>query len=146
MLFFFVEGFWVIVIDCWGYGCFDQVSEGYDMDYYVVDVLVVVEYLDLYNVVYVGYFIGGGQVVCYVVCYGQLQGWVVKVVLISVVLLLMVKIEQNLGGMLIEVFDGFCKVLVVNCVQFYFDVVFGLFYGFNCDGVEIFQGMIQNWW
>lgn len=75
------------------------------MDYYVDDVVVVVECFGVCGVIYVGYFIGGGEVVYYIVCY--FDDLVLKVVIISVVLLLMVKIEGNLGGLLKSVFDDF---------------------------------------
>lgn len=75
------------------------------MNYYVVDFVVLIEVFDIRNVVYIGYLIGGGEVVVYVVCYGM--KWILKIVLVSVVLLVMVKSECNFGGMLIEVFDGF---------------------------------------
>lgn len=146
MFYFFGKGFCVVVSDCCGYGCFLQIVVGYDMDYYVSDVNVVVEYFDLQNVVYIGYLIGGGQVVCYVVKYGQFQGCVVKVVFVFVVLLLMFQIEVNFEGIFFFVFDGFCEVLVVNCVEFFQVVVLGLFYGFNCDGVEFFEFVVVNWW
>lgn len=77
------------------------------MNYYVVDFVDLIEVFDIRNVVYIGYLIGGGEVVVYVVCYGM--KWILKIVLVSVVLLVMVKSECNFGGMLIEVFDGFRK-------------------------------------
>lgn len=141
--FFLLQGYCVIVYDWCGYGCFLQICDGYEMDIYVVDVNVLVEYLDLCDVVYVGYFIGGGEVVYYVV---QVKfGCVVKVVLIGVVLLVMIKSVINLGGMFREVFDGFCVQLVVGCVVFYCEVLI-FFYGFNCDGILLVQGIIDNWW
>lgn len=114
MMVFLVVGYCVIVYDCCGYGWLSQIVIGNDMDIYVVDVVVLIDVLDLKNVVYIGYLIGGGEVVCYVVYVSF--GCVVKVVFISVVLLLMLKIDVNFGGVLIEVFDGICVQIVVDCV------------------------------
>lgn len=144
MIFLVNYGYCVIVYDCCGYGCFSQLWDGNDMDYYVDDLVMVINMLDLYDVILVGFFIGGGEVVCYIGWYGI--GWVKKVVLISLVLLFMLKIVDNLNGLLIEVFDGICKVQMENCVQLYCDILLGLFYGFNCFGVKVLQGLIDVWW
>ncbi|MDD9221432.1 alpha/beta fold hydrolase [Enterobacter kobei] len=146
MLFFLAEGYRVIAIDRRGHGRSDQVSEGHDMDHYAADASAVVESLDLHNAVHVGHSTGGGQVARYVAKYGQPQGRVAKAVLVSAVPPLMVKTEDNPGGTPIEVFDGFRSALAANRAQFYLDVASGPFYGFNRDGAEVSQGMIQNWW
>lgn len=146
MLFFLAEGYRVIAIDRRGHGRSDQVSEGHDMDHYAADASAVVESLDLHNAVHVGHSTGGGQVARYVARYGQPQGRVAKAVLVSAVPPLMVKTDNNPGGTLIEVFDGFRKALAANRAQFYLDVASGPFYGFNRDGAEVSQGTIQNWW
>jgi non-heme chloroperoxidase len=73
-------------------------------------------------------------------------GRVSKAVLIGAVPPIMLKTEQNPGGLPIEVFDGFRSALVANRAQFYRDVPSGPFYGFNRPGATIYQGVIDNWW
>ena len=45
-----------------------------------------------------------------------------------------------------SVFDGFREALVANRAQFFLDIPSGPFYGFNRDGAEVSEGLIQNWW
>jgi non-heme chloroperoxidase len=73
-------------------------------------------------------------------------GRVAKAVLIGAVPPIMVKSEQNPGGLPIQVFDGFRAALVANRAQFYIDVPAGPFYGFNREGAKVSQGIIDNWW
>ena len=58
----------------------------------------------------------------------------------------MVKSDANPGGLPIEVFDSFRTQTATNRAQFFLDVASGPFYGFNRDGAEVKQGVIQNWW
>jgi non-heme chloroperoxidase len=73
-------------------------------------------------------------------------GRVAKAVLIGAVPPIMLKTETYPLGLPIEVFDGFRAALVRNRAQFYRDVPAGPFFGFNREGVEPSEGMIQNWW
>lgn len=146
LLFFLAQGYRVLASDRRGHGRSSQVSDGHDMDHYAADVSAVVEHLDLKNVVHIGHSTGGGQVARYVAKYGQPQGRVAKAVLVSAVPPLMVKTPDNPGGTPLEVFDGFRQALAANRAQFFLDVATGPFYGFNREGAEISQGIIQNWW
>jgi len=146
MLYFLGQGFRVVASDRRGHGRSSQVSDGHDMDHYAADVSAVVEHLDLKNAVHIGHSTGGGQVARYVAKFGEPQGRVAKAILVSAVPPLMVKTENNPGGLPIEVFDGFRAALVANRAQFYVDVPTGPFYGFNRDGATISQGVIDNWW
>ena len=146
MLFFLDKGFRVIAHDRRGHGRSSQVSDGHDMDHYAADVSAVVEHLDLKNTVHVGHSTGGGEVARYVAKFGQPQARVARAVLVSSVPPLMVKSGSNPGGTPIEVFDEFRAALAANRTQFYLDVPSGPFYGFNRDGAEVSQGIIQNWW
>ena len=69
-----------------------------------------------------------------------------KAVLVSAVPPLMLKTAANPEGLPLEVFDGFRQALAANRAQFFHDVPAGPFYGFNRDGAELHQGVIQNWW
>lgn len=49
---------------------------------------------------------------------------------------IMVKAENNPGGLPIEVFDDFRQQLAANRAEFYLNVASGPFYGFNRGNVE----------
>ncbi len=144
MMFFLSKGFRVVAHDRRGHGRSGQASEGHDMDTYAADAAAVYEALDLKNAVHIGHSTGGGEVVRYVVKHGA--GRVAKAVLVSAVPPLMLKTEANPGGLPIEVFDSFRAGTAANRAQFFRDVAAGPFYGFNREGVEPQEGVIQNWW
>ncbi|WMD20789.1 alpha/beta hydrolase [Achromobacter seleniivolatilans] len=146
MLFFVNQGFRVIAHDRRGHGRSSQVSDGHDMDHYAADASAVAEHLDLRNAVHIGHSTGGGEVARYVAKFGEPQGRVAKAVLVSAVPPLMLKTDSNPGGLPIEVFDGFREALAANRAQFYVDVASGPFYGFNREGAQVSQGVINNWW
>jgi non-heme chloroperoxidase len=146
LLFFLGKGYRVVAHDRRGHGRSSQVDSGHDMDHYAADASAVAEHLDLKNAVHIGHSTGGGQVARYVAKYGQPQGRVAKVVLISSVPPLMVKTESNPGGAPLELFDGLRQALAQNRAQFFLDLPTGPFYGFNRPGAKISQGVIQNWW
>ena len=58
----------------------------------------------------------------------------------------MLRTEANPKGLPIEVFDGFRAALAANRAQFFRDVPTGPFYGFNREGSNPQEGVIQNWW
>lgn len=146
MLFFLRKGFRVIAHDRRGHGRSAQVSDGHDMNHYAADASAVVEHLDLKNAVHVGHSTGGGQVARYVAQYGQPQGRVTKVVLVSSVPPLMVQTDRSPEGAPIEVLDGLRAGLAANRAQFFLDVASGPFYGFNRPEVDVSEGTIRNWW
>jgi non-heme chloroperoxidase len=146
MLFFHAHGYRVIATDRRGHGRSSQVGTGHDMDHYASDVNAVVEHLDLQNAVHIGHSTGGGQVARYVAKYGEPQGRVAKAVLVSSVPPLMVQTEANPEGTPISVFDGFRDALAANRAEFYQAVAAGPFYGFNREGAELSQPVVDNWW
>ncbi|WP_439816878.1 alpha/beta fold hydrolase [Zavarzinia sp. CC-PAN008] len=146
MLFLVNQGFRVVAHDRRGHGRSAQVGDGHDMDHYAADAAAVFAHLDLRGAVHVGHSTGGGEVAHYVARHGQPQDRVAKAVLIGAVPPIMVKTPANPGGLPIEVFDGFRAALAANRAQFYLDVASGPFYGFNRDGAQVSQGVIQNWW
>jgi len=146
MLFFVQKGYRVIAHDRRGHGRSAQVSGGHDMDHYAVDAFAVAEALDLRNAVHIGHSTGGGEVARYVAQHGEPAGRVAKAVLVSAVPPLMLKTDKNPEGLPIEVFDGFRQALAANRAQFFLDVASGPFYGFNREGANVSQGVINNWW
>ena len=146
MLFFLGQGYRVIAHDRRGHGRSTQTDNGNEMDTYAADVAALAKHLDLRDAVHIGHSTGGGEVARYVARHGEPDGRVAKAVLIGAVPPLMLKTEANPGGLPLEVFDGFRAALAANRAQFYRDVPAGPFYGFNRDGAQVSQGVIDNWW
>jgi non-heme chloroperoxidase len=146
MLFFLHQGYRVIAHDRRGHGRSSQTETGNEMDTYAADVAELAQHLDLKNAIHVGHSTGGGEVAHYVAKFGQPQGRVAKAVLMGAVPPIMVKTENNPGGLPLEVFDGFRAALAANRAQFFLDVPSGPFYGFNRDGAKVSEGVIRNWW
>ena len=144
MIYFLNQGFRVVAHDRRGHGRSSQVSDGHDMDTYAADANAVVEFLDLKNAIHIGHSTGGGEVARYVAQYGG-NGRVAKAVLISAVTPIMLKAEAFPLGLPREVFDGLREQTVNNRAQFYKDLPVP-FYGFNRDGVNPIDGVIDNWW
>lgn len=116
------------------------------MDHYAADVAAVVDHLDLQETVHIGHSTGGGEAAHYVANHGEPQGRVSKLVLIGAVPPIMLKTQDNPGGLPIEVFNDFRAQLAANRAEFYLNVASGPFYGFNRPDVEPSQAVIQNWW
>jgi non-heme chloroperoxidase len=144
MMFFLAEGYRVIAHDRRGHGRSTQTDTGNEMDTYAADLIALAAALDLKNAVHIGHSTGGGEVAHYVA--RAEAGRVAKAVLIGAVPPIMVKSDANPGGLPIEVFDSFRTQTATNRAQFFLDVASGPFYGFNRDGAEVKQGVIQNWW
>jgi len=144
MLFFVQHGYRVIAHDRRGNGRSSQTSGGNDMDTYADDVAQLTSALDLRGAVHIGHSTGGGEVARYVA--RAERGRVAKAVLIAAVPPIMVKSATNLGGIPIEVFDGFRAAIAADHAEFFREVPAGPFYGFNRPGAKISQGVIDNWW
>jgi non-heme chloroperoxidase len=144
LMFFLGEGYRVIAHDRRGHGRSTQTDTGNDMDTYAEDIKELVTALDLRDAVHVGHSTGGGEVARYVARADP--GRVARAVLIGAVPPLMLKTEENPGGLPIEVFDAFRKGTADNRAQFFLDIASGPFYGFNRTGVPPIDGVIQNWW
>lgn len=146
MLFFLANGYRVVAHDRRGHGRSSQPTEGHDIDHYAADAFAVAEALDLRNAVHIGHSTGGGEVARYVARHGGPAGRVAKAVLVAAIPPLMLRTDTNPEGTPMEVFDGFRAALAGNRAQFFREVPAGPFYGFNREGVEVQEGVIQNWW
>jgi non-heme chloroperoxidase len=144
MMFFLDRGFRVVAADRRGHGRSTQTGGGHDMDHYADDLLAVVEHLDLEDAIHVGHSTGGGEVTRYIARHGEDR--VAKAVLISSVPPLMLQTDANPGGLPKSVFDGLQTETATNRSRFYRDLPTGPFYGFNRDGVEPQEAIIENWW
>ncbi|CAM5764448.1 alpha/beta hydrolase [Labrys miyagiensis] len=143
MLYFLHQGYRVIAHDRRGHGRSSQTSGGHDMDTYAADVAELAAALDLRDAVHIGHSTGGGEVARYVARYGKRR--VAKAVLVSSVPPIMLKTEENPGGLPIGVFDDLRNQLAANRAQFYRAVPLP-FYGFNRPGAKVLDGVVDNWW
>ena len=143
MLFFGQKGFRVIAHDRRGHGRSTQTWDGNDMDTYADDLAHLTETLDLKNAIHVGHSTGGGEVARYIGRHGSKR--VAKAVLIGAVPPLMLKTDNNPGGLPISVFDDLRAQLAANRAQFYKDITLP-FYGYNRAGAKISEGIREHWW
>lgn len=144
LMFFLLRGFRVVAHDRRGHGRSAQVPEGHDMDHYADDLAALTAHLDLRDAVHVGHSTGGGEVVRYLARHGEAR--VAKAVLISAVPPLMVQTEANPDGLPKSVFDDLQDQTARHRSTFYRGLAAGPFYGFNRDGVEPDEAVIENWW
>lgn len=144
MIFFLEKGYRVIAHDRRGHGRSTQTDTGNEMDTYAADVAALAAHLDLKDAIHVGHSTGGGEVARYVARHSK--GRVAKAVLIGAVPPIMVKTDNNPGGLPMEIFDGFRKSQAENRAQFFLDIAAGPFYGFNRPGAKVSEGTVRNWW
>jgi non-heme chloroperoxidase len=144
MLFFLDHGFRVIAHDRRGHGRSSQTSGGHDMDHYADDLAAVTAHLNLEEAIHIGHSTGGGEVIRYIARHGE--GRVAKAAIMSAIPPLMVKTEANPGGEAKSVFDELQAKLAANRSEFYRAVASGPFYGYNRQGAEPSEAIIQNWW
>jgi non-heme chloroperoxidase len=143
MLFLASHGYRCIAHDRRGHGRSSQPWTGNDMDTYADDLAALIEELDLDDAVLVGHSTGGGEVVRYIGRHGT--GRVSKVALISAVPPLMLKTQNNPGGLPIEVFDEIRNGVLTDRSQFFKDLSLP-FYGYNRVGATVSEGVRDSFW
>jgi non-heme chloroperoxidase len=143
MLFFGQHGYRVIAHDRRAHGRSTQTWDGNDMDTYADDLAELFEALDLQDAIMVGHSTGGGEVARYIGRHGSRR--VSKAVLIGAVPPLMLKTENNPGGLPISVFDEIRSGVALNRPQFYMDITIP-FYGYNRPGAKVSEAIRQHWW
>ncbi|MGK2855381.1 MAG: alpha/beta fold hydrolase, partial [Microbacteriaceae bacterium] len=144
MLFFLGQGYRVIAHDRRGHGRSTQTPGGHDLDHYADDLKALTDHLDLHDAIHIGHSTGGGEVVRYLARHGEDRA--AKAALISAVPPLMVQTDANPDGLPKSVFDDLQAQLAANRSVFYRALPAGPFYGFNKDGVEPDEAIIENWW
>lgn len=138
------QGYRTVAHDRRGHGRSSQPWDGNDMDHYADDLAALVETLDLNDITLVGFSTGGGEVARYIGRHGTDR--VKKAALVSAVPPLMLKTDNNPGGLPIDVFDGLRDASAENRSQLYLDIASGPFFGFNRPDVEASDGLIQSFW
>jgi non-heme chloroperoxidase len=142
-LFLAEHGHRAIAHDRRGHGKSSQTWNGNEMDTYADDLATLIEQLDLTDVTLVGHSTGGGEIVHYVGRHGTAR--VAKVVLVSSVPPLMLRTDDNPGGLPIDVFDGIRAGEAHNRSQLYRDFADGPFFGHNRTG-QVPQGTRDAFW
>jgi non-heme chloroperoxidase len=144
MLFLADHGFRCIAHDRRGHGRSSQPWNGNEMDTYADDLATLIETLDLNGATLIGFSTGGGEVARYIGRYGTAR--VAKAALISAVPPLMLKTENNPGGLPVEVFDGLRAGSLADRSQLYQDIASSPFFGFNRPNAKVSQGAIDWFW
>ena len=127
-----------------GHGRSGQPWDGNEMDTYADDLATLIETLDLRGIVLIGFSTGGGEVARYFGRHGTER--VAGVALVSAVPPLMVKTDDNPGGVPIEVFDELRAGSIADRAQLYRDLADGPFFGNNRAGANVSQGMRDSFW
>jgi non-heme chloroperoxidase len=143
-LFLASNGYRAIAHDRRGHGRSTQTWDGNEMDTYADDLAAVIEALDLRDATLVGFSTGGGEVARYVGRHGTDR--VAGVVLVSAVPPLMLKTDDNPGGVPIDVFDGIRAGSLADRSQLYRDLADGPFFGNNRPGADVSQGIRDAFW
>ncbi|MEV0175477.1 alpha/beta hydrolase [Streptomyces sp. NPDC050803] len=143
-LFLASNGFRAIAHDRRGHGRSEQTWNGNEMDTYADDLAALLDTLDLREVTLVGFSTGGGEVARYIGRHGTAR--IAQVVLVSAVPPLMLRTDDNPGGVPIEVFDGIRAGSLADRSQLYRDLADGPFFGHNRPGVDISQGIRDAFW
>lgn len=143
MLFLATEGYRCIAHDRRGHGRSGQPWHGNDMDTYADDLAKLMETLELENVTLIGHSAGGGEAVRYLRRHGA--GRVVKLVLLSAVVPLMLKTEENRAGQPLEVFDHIRSSVLADRSQFFKELALA-FYGTDRMSAKISAGIRMAFW
>lgn len=143
MLFFGQQGFRVIAHDRRGHGRSMQTWNGNEMNTYADDLATLIETLALHDAVLVGHSTGGGEATRYLGRHGTKR--VAKAVLINAVPPLMLKTDDNPGGLPMSVFDEIRAGVVADRSQAYKDLTLP-FYGYNRPGAKISEGVREHFW
>jgi non-heme chloroperoxidase len=137
------EGYRAIAHDRRGHGKSAQTWGGNEMDTYADDLAALLDSLDVTEVTLIGHSTGGGEITRYLGRHGSAR--VAKLVLVSAVPPLMVRTEDNPGGLPIDVFDGIRAGEAANRSQLYRDLADGPFFGNNRTG-DVPQGTRDAFW
>lgn len=143
MLFLGQSGYRVIAHDRRGHGRSSQTWTGNNMDTYADDLAELIEKLDLKQITMVGHSTGGGEVARYIGRHGSER--VSKAVLIASVPPIMLKTENNPGGLPKAVFDGLRDGVTNNRSQFFRDLSVP-FYGYNKPDAKASEGVRDSFW
>jgi non-heme chloroperoxidase len=112
-------GYRVITYDRRGFGQSSQPVIGYDYDTFAADLHALISYLDLADLVLVGFSMGTGEVTRYLGTYGSSR--VSKAVLMGAIPPFLLKTADNPEGVDQSVFDGIKSAVVADRPAFFKD-------------------------
>ncbi|EFC81942.1 alpha/beta fold hydrolase [Parafrankia sp. EUN1f] len=138
------HGYRAIAHDRRGHGRSTQTWGGNEMNTYADDLATLIEALDLRDVTLVGFSTGGGEVARYIGRHGTAR--VAQAVLVSAVPPLMLRTDDNPGGLPVEVFDAIRAGSLADRSQLYRDLADGPFFGLNRAGASVSQGVRDAFW
>ncbi|MFE5943121.1 alpha/beta fold hydrolase [Streptomyces sp. NPDC056480] len=141
-LFLADHGYRAIAHDRRGHGRSTQTWHGNDMDTYADDLAALLDHLDLQEVTLVGFSTGGGEITRYIGRHGTTR--VAQAVLVAAVPPLMVRRDDNPGGVPAEVFEGLRAGSLADRSQLYEDLAAGPF--FNHPTRPVSQGVRDAFW
>jgi len=138
------HGFRVVAHDRRGHGRSTKSWNGNEMNTYADDLALLIEELDLRDVTLVGFSAGGGEVARYIGRHGGRR--VARVALVSTVTPLMVRTDDNPGGVPIEAFDSLRAASLADRAQLYRQLADGPFFGNNRPGASVSPGTRDAFW
>ncbi|KPM55949.1 alpha/beta hydrolase [Frankia sp. CcI49] len=138
------HGYRAIAHDRRGHGRSTQTWGGNEMNTYADDLAALIEALDLRDVTLVGFSTGGGEVARYIGRHGTAR--VAQAVLVSAVPPLMLRTDDNPGGLAVDVFDAIRAGSLADRSQLYRDLADGPFFGLNRPGASVSQGVRDAFW
>jgi non-heme chloroperoxidase len=133
----------VIAHDRRGHGRSTQTWRGNEMDTYADDLACLLDRLDIQGATLVGHSTGGGEIVRYVGRHGTAR--VARLVLVAAVPPLMLRTDDNPGGLPIETFDDIRAGEAADRSQLYRNLADGPFFGHNRRG-DVDQGFRDAFW
>lgn len=110
-------GYRVITYDRRGFGRSSRPTEGYDFDTFAADLKAVLDDLNLFDAVLVGFSMGTGEVARYLGNYGSER--VAKAVFLGSLEPFLLKTDDNPTGVPQEVFDGLLAAVAANRYAFF---------------------------
>ncbi len=143
MFFLGQQGYRVIAHDRRSHGRSTQTWDGNDYDTWADDLAGLIEQLDLTNVTLIAHSMGGGEIARYVGRHGTSR--LAKMIFIGAVPPLMLKTDNNPGGLPLSVFDGLRAGLIGNRSQFYKDTS-SAFFGYNRPNAKVSEAVQDQFW
>ena len=143
MLFFGQNGYRVIAHDRRSHGRSSQTWDWNDYDTWADDLAGLIEQLNLTNVILIAHSMGGGEIARYVGRHGTSR--LSKMVFIGAVPPLMLKTDNNPGGLPLSVFDGLRAALIKNRSQFYKDTSTA-FFSYNRPNAKVSEAVQDQFW
>ncbi len=143
MFFFGQQGYRVIAHDRRSHGRSTQTWDRNDYDTWADDLAGLIEHLELTNVTLIAHSMGGGEIARYVGRHGTSR--LAKMVFIGAVPPLMLKTDNNPGGLPLSVFDGQRAGLLENRSQFYKDTSVA-FFSYNRPNAKVSEATQDQFW